>query len=338
MLRAAVLGCGAIGAGRDETHSEVGVDSHAAAYAACPRTTLAAVCDADGAWARACAERFGVPWHTDAAALLAAEAPDLVSVCTPNATHAELIELALRASGVRGVLAEKPLALDSASAAALDDLARERGTVLAVNYSRRYPPAFRTLREQIAGGTIGDLQHVRGAYVKGLLHNGTHWLDLLRMLAGEPIGVRGWDRLGEGGDDPTLDAELTLEGGAGVRLAGLDTRCFTLFEMDLIGTRGRVRVAESGHRLETWDVADDARHPGYRVLAPGGTIRGALHDAILHAVDDVARCVAEGGAPACTGADGARVLALAEQIRVSAAHGGEPRGVSAPRATGMMGA
>jgi predicted dehydrogenase len=313
-VRAAVLGCGTIGAGDGgRPHPDVGVITHAGAYAACPDTELVAVADADPDRARA----VGVAAYADAAALLEQAAPELVSVATPDATHAELVALCLRAPGVRGVLAEKPLALDAGEARALVELARERGVVLAVNYSRRYAPALREL-------DVGDVQHVGGVYVKGLLHNGTHWLDLLRMLVGDPVAVRGWDRLGEAGGDPTLDAELTLPGGAGARLAGLDTRRFTAFELDLVGTRGRVRLAQSGHVVERWDVGDDPRHRGYRVLVPRAPVTGALRDTTLHAVQDLVRCVRERGEPACTGADAVAALALAEAIRSSARRGGEP--------------
>jgi hypothetical protein len=138
--------------------------------------------------------------------------------------------------------------------------------------------------------------------------------------------VRGWDRLGEGGPDPSLDAELTLAGGVGARLAALDTRCFTVFEMDLIGTRGRLRVAQSGHVLEVAGVVDDPRHPGYSALsAAPETTTGALRDALLHAVEDLAGRVHDGGPPACGAPEGVAALALAEAIAASAAAGGEPR-------------
>jgi predicted dehydrogenase len=315
-VRAALLGCGAIGAGSGAPpHPDVGVMTHASAYVACPDTDLVAACDPD----RARAAALGVPAYTDPAALLAETAPELVSVATPDATHAELIERCLRTDSVRGVLAEKPLALDAGEARSLVRLAAERGIVLAVNYTRRFVPAFRAL--DVAA--LGTLQHVSGAYVKGLAHNGTHWLDLLRMLAGEPVEVRGWDRLGEGGPDPTLEAELTLEGGAGARLAGLDTHAFTAFEMELTGTRGRLRIASAGHSLEHWTVGDDPRNPGYRVLREHERVTGALRDGALHAVRDLVRCVRAGGEPACTGADGVAALELVAAIRRSAAQGGE---------------
>jgi predicted dehydrogenase len=299
-VKAAVLGLGAIGAGSGaEPHPDVGIITHVGAYRACPETELVATCDADPA--------RGAD-YTDPAALLAAEEPEIVSVATPDATHAELVELCIR-SGVRAILAEKPLALDLETARALVGLAHERGVLLAVNYSRRFSPAFQALRADLQ---IGELQHVSGVYVMGLAHNGTHWLDLLRMLAGEPEAVRGWDRLREGGPDPTLDAELTLPGGVGARLAGLDTTRFTAFEMELTGTEGRLRIVQSGHVIERYAVGDDPRHPGYRVLRRTDTISGALRDTTLHAVEQLVR-----GEVACTGGDGVAALALVEAIRAT---------------------
>jgi predicted dehydrogenase len=303
-----VLGCGAIGAGSGaEPHPDVGVITHAGAYAACPETELVAVADADPRRAAEAARRWGARPYRDAAELLAEARPEIVSVATPDPTHAALLEQCLRAPGVRAVLAEKPLALDVDAARGLVALARERGVALAVNYSRRFAPAFQRLREDLG---VGALQHVHGLYVKGLAHNGTHWLDLLRMLAGDPVAVRGFDRLRESGPDPTLDAELTLPGGAGARLAGLDTRQFTAFEMDLVGTHGRVRISESGHVIERWTVGEDPRHPGYRVLEPTERITGALRDTTLHAVNQLVR-----GETACTGEDGVAALELVEAIR-----------------------
>jgi predicted dehydrogenase len=318
-VRAAVVGCGAIGAGAGLiAHPDVGVASHAEAYRACPATELVAACDPDPERAAA----LGVPAYTDPHALLAEVRPQLVSVATPDATHAEVLEACLRAESVRGVLVEKPLALDVEEAEALVALARDRGVVLVVNYSRRFASAFQAL--DVA--SIGALQHVAGSYVKGLFHNGTHWLDLLRMLAGEPESARGWDRLGEGGADPTLDAELVLAGGVRAQLTGLDQRRFTAFELELTGSSGRLRIAEGGHVIERFEAGADARHPGYRVLRPAGHVAGGLRDALLHAVTDLVRCVRDGGAPACGGPDAVAALRLATAIRSSAASGGQALG------------
>lgn len=340
-LRAAVIGCGAIGTGgADPPHADVGTYTHAGAYVACADTELVAVADADPGRAQEAAARWGAAAGTPTDAyrsadeLLAGAAPELVSLCTPDPTHAELLARIVTAPRVRGVLAEKPLADHAAGAAALTRLARDRGVVLAINYSRRFAPGIVAVANAIRAGELGELQHIHGTYVKGLRHNGTHWLDLLRMLAGDPVGARGWDRLQEGGADPALDAELVLASGAGARLAALDAREFTAFEFELTGTAGRVRLASSGHRIERWAVGPDERYPGYRGLVAAQTEDGVMRDVTLHAVSDLVRCVEHGGEPACTGSDATRALVIAEAIAASAASEGRMVAIGSLRLDG----
>ncbi|HEX3978507.1 MAG TPA: Gfo/Idh/MocA family oxidoreductase [Solirubrobacteraceae bacterium] len=326
MLRAAIIGCGAIGVGTGETaHADLGVSTHAAAYAACPDTRLVSVADADPRRAAHAAERWpGTAAPPGVAELLHDTAPELVSLCTPDPTHTDLLETILTAPGVRGVLAEKPLADDPGRASELTRLAQERGVILAVNYSRRYAPPLLAVAESIRAGELGELQHIHGVYGKGLRHNGTHWLDLLRMVAGDAVAATGWDRLEESGADPSLDAELDLPGGAGARLAALDADSFTAFEMEIVGTAGRVRLADAAQRIERWIVTGDDRYPGHRRLVLDRVAEAATRDVMLHAVADLARCVRDGGRPACTGEDATRALAIAEAIATSAAAGGRP--------------
>lgn len=88
-------------------------------------------------------------------------------------------------SSVRAVLAEKPLAMDVERAERLVRMADERDIILAVNYSRRYAPSYRRLASWLESAPIGTIHRVDGIYVRGIKHNGTHWLDLARWLAGE---------------------------------------------------------------------------------------------------------------------------------------------------------
>jgi predicted dehydrogenase len=150
------------------------------------------------------------------------------------------------------------------------------------------------------------------------------------------VAVRGWDRLREGGRDPSLDAELVLADGAGARLAALDAREFTAFELELTGTAGRVRLMSSGHRIERWTVGSSQRYPGYRELTGPSAQDGALRDVTLYAVADLVRCVYDGHEPACGGADAVLALTLADAIAASAADGGRPLAVGVPRRTEIM--
>lgn len=319
--RGAVVGCGLIGSRFADDPLVKGIHSHAGAYAASPLTTLAAVCDSDPDTARTCGERWAVEHYRDCATMLAEQQPDLVSVCTPDATHYDILRVVLAAPSVRGILAEKPLALSVEQAEEVARLAEERGVVLAVNYVRRYAASHRNLRAFLASGGIGDIQTVAGYYTKGTLHNASHWFDLARFLVGEIARVWGRDVLHEGGDDPTLDAFMEFDSGAGFHLLGCRSDAYAISELDLVGTLGRVQLLDSGHVFATYAVADSARYSGYRALVPVDGLAGGLEDVLLKAVEDLARAVDEHRQPLCTAADGIAAMKIALAVRESARSG-----------------
>ncbi|MBM3946872.1 MAG: Gfo/Idh/MocA family oxidoreductase [SAR202 cluster bacterium] len=319
-LRAAVIGCGAIGSRRSENKKMPGVLSHAEAYRLCPNTDLVALADADAA----ALQRAGHLWNVehlyrDAAALLKSERPDIVSICTPDATHADILRLTFDAS-VPAVLCEKPLATTLEEARALAAEAEGTGTVLAVNYQRRYDPMHRRVRDAIQSGTIGEVRHVTGWYTKGIVHNGTHLLDTLRFLCGEIVHVEGLNpRPGPPGDS-TPDAVLTFAGGFTGFVHGCSAEEFAVFDIDVIGSRGRVRLVEEGHAVEFYTLGDSQYYPDYRqfVQAPFEPSAG-LRDPLLYPVEDTVRALGTRSYPACTAADAIRALDLALLIARSAA-------------------
>ena len=322
VYRAALIGCGKIGSEFADDPRVAGVYSHAGAYAACEGATLVAVCDRDPEKLKRCGERWNVTArYLDAHQMLEEQQPEIVSICTPNSTHYDLICAAISTPGVRAVLAEKPLTLELKTAQELVHLASERGVVISVNYSRRYSKNHQKLREFIKSGQIGEIQKVNGYYTKGILHNGTHWFDLARLLIGEVDYVWGINTRKEDGIDPTLDAFLEFEGGASAFLHGCEADVFSLFEMDLIGTDGRVRVVDSGHAFEIYKVAESPYYTGYRTLLPRDKETGGMHNALLHAVEDLVHCLNEGGQPLCSGADGVAALKIAFAVRKSARSG-----------------
>jgi predicted dehydrogenase len=329
-VRAAVVGCGRIGSELADAPAGMGVQSHAGALRACAGTELVAVCDADPARASRAGERWAVPAYVDPEELLRRERPELVVVATPDATHAELARLVLAAPGVRTVLVEKPLAMAVGEAAAVAALAAREGVTLAVHYPRRTAPAYLALRERIDAGALGELRHVGGLYTGGVLHNGTHWFDLVRMLAGEVATVAATDALGEGGADPTLDLHLELADRTTGTLVALPARDHATFELELVGADGRVRVTELGWRIELDAAGPSARFAGYRELRRTWEAVDALQDGVLHAVEDLVGAAAEGRAPRADGPGAVRALAVAEAALRSAAGDGGPVAVPAP--------
>lgn len=117
------------------------------------------------------AERYG--WAeatTDWASVLERDDVDVVDVCTPGDTHAE-IALAALAAG-KHVLLEKPLAntvADAERLVAAADAAAGRGLVSMTGFNYRRVPALALARSLVAAGEVGTVRQVRAAYLQDWL-------------------------------------------------------------------------------------------------------------------------------------------------------------------------
>lgn len=319
VYRAALIGCGKIGSEFDDQPRTEGVYSHAGAYHACPDTNLVAVCDTNADKLQRCARKWEVEKaYQDASAMLAEISPDIVSICTPDETHYDLLREALNTAGVRAILAEKPIATNPEQAESLNELADKRGVLLAVNYTRRYSDSYLELQQCLRAGKLGEILSVSGYYTKGIIHNGTHWIDLAGFLIGEIVQV---SAIGEvtADDDPTLTALIEFAGKAEGVLQGVDVAGnVSLFEMDILGTLGRVRITDSGHRISYYELIENPHHSGYRSLAKVRQAEGGLSGSMLNAVQDLVDCLTEKREPRSDGAGAARALRIACALRDAA--------------------
>ena len=165
----------------------------------------------NGEAARVVAEKFG--WEhveTDWRALVARDDVDVVDVCTPGDTHAEIAVAALEAG--KHVLCEKPLANSVAEAETMADAAKEaraRGVRSMVGFTYRRVPAIKLARSLVGDGQLGEVRHVRAQYLQDWLIDpqaplswrldktragsgalgdiGAHIVDLTQYITGERI-------------------------------------------------------------------------------------------------------------------------------------------------------
>ncbi len=320
-LRAGIIGCGKIASDfADDPKMRGDIFSHAEAYTRHPRTHIAAVCDLDEVQLEKCAQRWGVSARFGGVPeMLAKEPLDIVSVCTPDHTHYAILKEILNApQSVQAILCEKPLAVTVAQAQEVIGLARQRQITLAVVYMRRFAQNMRALKEFISTGKLGEIQAIAGWYTKGVRHNGSHWFDLLRFLIGEVAWLRAWNRLQNHQDDPTLDIVLGLENGAIATLRAADASFYTIFEMEILGSLGRVRLIDSGFMVEYSRAAASKRYSGYDELEDAPIDFGNRKNLLYHAVDDLVIALKTQSRPACTGEDGLAALQIANAAIIAA--------------------
>lgn len=158
---------------------------HVIAYQDNPNVEVVAGCDLRreslASFSQKCKEgRFYEDWRE----MLKKEGLDIVSIVTYASTHPE-ITIAAAEAGIRRIICEKPMATSLKGASEMIKTCREKRVRLALNHSRRWSEAYLRLRELIDEGVIGKLANMTWTCGGGLLAcNGSHFLDLMRMLSG----------------------------------------------------------------------------------------------------------------------------------------------------------
>ncbi|QTE28706.1 Gfo/Idh/MocA family protein [Pengzhenrongella sicca] len=189
--------------------------------------------------ARAAARRLG--WadvETDWKALIERDDVDVVDICTPGDTHAEIAIAALAAG--KHVLCEKPLANSVAEAEAMAAAAAQaatRGVLAMVGFTYRRVPAIELARRMVADGRIGQIRQIRAQYLQDWLADpqaplswrldkqragsgalgdiGAHIVDLAQFISGEVLTSVGGVLTTFVSERPVADSFAGLHGRGG---------------------------------------------------------------------------------------------------------------------------
>lgn len=275
-VRAVVIGCGNIAGRYDEMKKDGGCYSHAGAYRLTPGVELVAAADPDSERLAA----FGSYWkvdhlYADFRELLRRHKAEIVSVCVPDSLHEEVITEALTFRP-RVVFAEKPLAMSRHAARTLVDKARAVGAEIVVNNQRRWEEGHRQAAALVARGGIGDVVAATVFYVKGLYHTGCTAVDTIRLLAGEVDAVQALHgtHAPTPPNDPSVDAALYLRNGATAFILGADRYGYrySMLEIDVLGTAGRIRVLDHGDRILVSQVREYKHYSGFSELIEDPTL------------------------------------------------------------------
>jgi predicted dehydrogenase len=130
-----------------------------------PVTPVVTVMSGRDAGAVAAAARaYGVPEiATDWRELISRDDVDMVDICTPPGTHAQIATEAAAAG--KAVLCEKPLALTYAQAAGALTAVTRAGVHNAVGFNYRRLPAIALMRRMIADGVVGQVRLWRATWL-----------------------------------------------------------------------------------------------------------------------------------------------------------------------------
>lgn len=324
--RAAVIGLGRMGSTFDDEIEWGGSIflpyCHGPSYHAHPGVELVAGADPHDEQRAIFGERWGLEsghLYADYREMLAGERLDLVSVCTTARVRRRIVVDCAEA-GVRAIWAEKPLALTLAEADDMVGACRRHGAALAVNCARRWNPFYAETRKRIDGGDLGRVLQVTAYAQCGLSHNGSHAIDIIRYLAGGDVrwvfGEMESDEAAAGETDLQGNAYLAFDNGVRAYLRSTDGGLAS-WEVDVIGTGGRVRSGSNALDWEMWrPVEGGPRNRGLAARVPFPW-PARMQGMGLTIVDDLIGCIESGGDPRCSGDDGRAALEVAVALRES---------------------
>jgi predicted dehydrogenase len=306
---------------------------------------VAAIASRAAGSARALAARFRLPrvyddWHE----LVADTSIEILDVAFPPDRQHEVIACAVQENpGLKGILAQKPLAHDLATARKIVAICEEAEVALAVNQNMRYDQSIRALNVLLERGYLGRpvsaqiTMHARVTWMPyaatyerlALLIMSVHHLDAFRFLFGEPERIVASVRPDHELDRPHVDgmAVYVLEYSDGFRAVSIDnclTRLDQGIEWRVEGTEGVAKGTigwpdyPHGGSPSTLDFATD-RRPGYW-FCPRWEERW-FPDAFIGTMAQLLRAVEDGNEPEIGGRDNLRTMALVEAAYRAAATG-----------------
>jgi predicted dehydrogenase len=141
-LRVGVVGAGLI------------AGCHVRAYTRTPDVEVVAVADPHLAKAEELAAGVGATACAGLDEVLGLDL-DVISVCTPPRSHADLTVRALQAG--RHVLCEKPMALSLADAQRIRAAAEDSDRVVMIGHVSRFEPDHRAAKDLVESGQVGDV-------------------------------------------------------------------------------------------------------------------------------------------------------------------------------------
>lgn len=277
----------------------------------------------------------GIPEHgTDLDAALGDPEVGAVYISTTNEKHHDQAMAAIAAG--KHVLCEKPLAMTPEEAAGMVRAAEAAGVVFATNHHLRCSGSHRAVRALVAKGRIGRVlsmrifhavhlpEHLRGWRINDAGAGGgvipdicVHDADVARFVLGEDpetvVAQMTASGLGEGVEDSAMSVWM-MPSGAMVMSHESFTHPFAGSGFEVHGTEGSIFATGVMTQAPVGEVT--------LVTAEGrATVPFPDHDLYAQGLADLAAAIRGEGAPAATGWDGVKSLAVAHAVRASARSG-----------------
>lgn len=311
-----IIGLGQIGMGYDlHLDPALHVYSHARSFSQHPEFHLMAAVDPDGHSRNIFIQTYQTPAYSNLDAALSQHQPDVVVIATPTQFHSEILYEILENIRPMVILCEKPLSYVLDDARKMVQKCRDKGVLLYVNYMRRSDPGAIKVKGMFDSGMIQTPVKGVSWYSKGLIHNGSHFFNLLEFWLGSMKSSdliergRKW-----GEDDYEPDVRVKFERGTVIFLAAWEEN-FSHYAVELLSPSGRIRYEQEGSMIQWQHIEDNSVFKGYRGLSLQlDEISSGMSFSQLNVVEQLAKVLNGKEANICSGKEALETLSSIQTI------------------------
>jgi len=227
-----------------------------------PRAELACLWDDDEARGKATAEKLGIPFQPDLAAIWADASIDGVQITTATCQHKEVLIAAAKAG--KHIFTEKVLAFTNEDAAEIAKAVRDSGVKFTISYPHKTWPTLKAAKELVDSGKLGQITYARvrdahngstadwlpphfydAAQTGGgaMIDLGAHPMYTLNWFMGEPKSIVSMftEVTHRGVEDNAVSVIEFANGAIGVSETGFVTNGMP-YVLEMSGTKGSLMV------------------------------------------------------------------------------------------------
>jgi len=280
-----IIGAGRIASGFDNPRTKK-ILTHAHAYAVHPQTDLVGFFDINRKASKAASKKWSTFAFMSLEAMFREAKPDIISVCTPDENHFSTLVKVVRYRP-RLVICEKPVTTDLQKTKKILNLYKAAKIPFLVNYSRRFDNKIQKLRREIRSSKYGKTLSASGIYTKGILHNGSHLIDLCRYLFGEVLEFKTMYAVPDyKKNDRSVAGFINFERCPHFHLMVGDARNYSIFELDILLEKKRFRFFNSGFNVSIQKVEKDPLFKGFQNLGKPAVVKTSLNRVPLTLVNN----------------------------------------------------
>lgn len=284
-LKVVIIGAGRIASGFDNPKDSV-ILTHAHAYKKHRQVELVGFYDIDKKAADLAAKKWQVKSFINLDQMLVEVKPDLISICTPDNTHKEILEKVILYKPAL-VICEKPVTALAQDTEKVIKLYKNLGIPILVNFSRRFDNTIQALKKNIVKNKFGQVICASGIYNKGIKHNGSHMVDLARYLFGEVQMIKPFYSLADYNlEDRSVAGFLQFTNCPQFYLQIFDQRKYAIFEMDILFAKGRIKLFDFGFHILAQTVEKNSLYAGFYSLSKETRKKTKLDKAFFNLVDN----------------------------------------------------